>query len=225
LDDSNAEVSAQVAHGLAFAACLPEDMKQWAGTQSGPVFRHITRGLMMVMDFLMYLYIFMCCFIYSFYNILNLSSFFFTYVFFLLQATQGVLSMEARVFRLTEKLQKKDAEHEKSMSEVLESAANNYKKLEDEHFKNINIMKEAEERARTEEAKRAQMEAEITEMREKMKNSSPSAFSRSEKLIKREWKREWQRGRNWGRKEPWTKSKPSSRWYTTVGSGMGGSLL
>jgi hypothetical protein len=59
LDDSNAEVSAQVAHGLAFAACLPEDMKQWAGTQSGPVFHHITRGLMMVMDSLTYLYIFM----------------------------------------------------------------------------------------------------------------------------------------------------------------------
>ena len=49
LDNSNAKVSAQVAHGLAFAACLPEDMKQWAGTQSGPVFRHITRDLMMVM--------------------------------------------------------------------------------------------------------------------------------------------------------------------------------
>lgn len=87
-------------------------MKQWAGRQSGPIFRHITRGLMM--------------------------------------ATQGVLSMEAKVFRLTEKLQKKDAEHEKSMSEVLEVAANNYKTLEDEHFKNINIMKEAEERAWTE---------------------------------------------------------------------------
>ena len=49
LDDSKTEVSAQVAHGLAFAACLPEDMKQWAGKQSGPVFRHITRNLMMIM--------------------------------------------------------------------------------------------------------------------------------------------------------------------------------
>ncbi len=77
--------------------------------------------------------------------------------------------MEARVFRLTEKLQKKDAEHKKRMSEVLELAANNYKTLEDEHFKNINIMKEAEERAWTEEAKQAQMEAEITEIREKMR--------------------------------------------------------
>uniref|UniRef100_A0A2N9GIS9 Uncharacterized protein n=1 Tax=Fagus sylvatica TaxID=28930 RepID=A0A2N9GIS9_FAGSY len=131
LDNSNNEASAQVAHGLAFAACLPEDMKHWANTQPGAVFRDITRGLMM--------------------------------------ATQGILSMEARVFRLTEKLQKKDVEHEKSMSEVLESAADSYKKLEDGHFKNINIMKEAEGRARTEEEKRIQMEAELTGMREKMK--------------------------------------------------------
>jgi hypothetical protein len=36
------------------------------------------------------------------------------------------------------------------MTEVLENAATNYKKLEDQHFKNINIMKEAEERARNE---------------------------------------------------------------------------
>jgi hypothetical protein len=77
--------------------------------------------------------------------------------------------MEARVFRLIEKLLKKDAEHEKNMSKVLENAANNYKKLEEEHFKNLNIMKETEERARTEEAKRVQMEAELTGMREKMK--------------------------------------------------------
>jgi hypothetical protein len=48
LDDSNADISAQVAHGLAFAACLPGDMKQWAGTQPGPAFRQITQGLIMV---------------------------------------------------------------------------------------------------------------------------------------------------------------------------------
>ena len=77
--------------------------------------------------------------------------------------------MEARVFRLTKKLQKKDAKHENSMSEVLESAADSYKKLEDEHFKNIKIMKEAEERAQAEEENRIQMEAELTGMQEKMK--------------------------------------------------------
>ena len=77
--------------------------------------------------------------------------------------------MEEKVFRLTEKLQKKDAEHEKNMSEVLKAAADNYKKLEDTHFKNVNTMKEAEERARTEAAKRAKVEAEIIEIQEKMK--------------------------------------------------------
>ena len=48
LDDSNTDISAQATHGLAFAACLPEDMKKWVGTQPGPAFRQITRGLMMV---------------------------------------------------------------------------------------------------------------------------------------------------------------------------------
>ena len=56
LDDSNTDVSAQVAHGLTFAACLPGDMKQCAGTQPGLVFCHITRGLVMVTDFLTSLY-------------------------------------------------------------------------------------------------------------------------------------------------------------------------
>jgi hypothetical protein len=37
------------------------------------------------------------------------------------------------------------------MSEVLRAAGENYKKLEDEHSRNVNIMKEAEERARIEE--------------------------------------------------------------------------
>jgi hypothetical protein len=55
LDDSNIDASAQVAHGLAFVTCLPEDMKWWAGTQPGPVFRQITRGLMMVIVSLLHL--------------------------------------------------------------------------------------------------------------------------------------------------------------------------
>ncbi len=77
--------------------------------------------------------------------------------------------MEARVFRMTKALQKKDAEHEKSMAEVLESAASNYKSLEKEHFKNLNAMKEAEKQARIEMAKRARLEEEMTRMKEKIK--------------------------------------------------------
>lgn len=55
------------------------------------------------------------------------------------------------------------------MSEVLADVATNYKKLEDQHFKNINLMKEAEERARKETAHRTQMEVELNEMREKVR--------------------------------------------------------
>uniref|UniRef100_A0A2N9ID30 Uncharacterized protein n=1 Tax=Fagus sylvatica TaxID=28930 RepID=A0A2N9ID30_FAGSY len=121
LDNSNADVSAQVARGLAFAACLPEDMKQWAGTQPSPAFRQITRGLMM--------------------------------------ATQGVMSMEARHFKLTEKFQKSEEEHEKAMSDMLRAAGENHKKLEDELSRSMNMLKEAEERVRTKESKRAKAEA------------------------------------------------------------------
>uniref|UniRef100_A0A2N9HYB2 Uncharacterized protein n=1 Tax=Fagus sylvatica TaxID=28930 RepID=A0A2N9HYB2_FAGSY len=70
------------------------------------------------------------------------------------KAVQGVHYMEARVFRMTKALQNKDAEHEKNMAEVLESVASNYKALEEEHFKNLNVMKEAEEKARAEASKR-----------------------------------------------------------------------
>ena len=77
--------------------------------------------------------------------------------------------MEARVYRLTEKLQKSSAEHEEAMSEVLKVAGDNYKRLEGEHFRNVSIMKETEERARTKETKRAKAETEVAEIQEKMK--------------------------------------------------------
>uniref|UniRef100_A0A2N9GWQ8 Uncharacterized protein n=1 Tax=Fagus sylvatica TaxID=28930 RepID=A0A2N9GWQ8_FAGSY len=85
------------------------------------------------------------------------------------QATQGVMSIEARHFRLIEKLQKSAAEHEEAMSEVLKVSGENYKKLEEENSKNANMMKEIEERARIEESKRAKAKAEITKIEEKMK--------------------------------------------------------
>ena len=55
------------------------------------------------------------------------------------------------------------------MAEVLESAASNYKALEEQHFKSLNTMKEAKEQARVEAAKRAQMEGEMAEIREKVR--------------------------------------------------------
>ena len=56
--------------------------------------------------------------------------------------------MESRVFRITEELQKKGAD---------------YKKLEDQHFRNIKLMKEAEEQARAEVENKKKMEVELTE--------------------------------------------------------------
>uniref|UniRef100_A0A2N9H6U2 Uncharacterized protein n=1 Tax=Fagus sylvatica TaxID=28930 RepID=A0A2N9H6U2_FAGSY len=129
LDETEPELSAHVAHGLARAACLPGDMNQWDSMNSAQIFRHGTRGLMM--------------------------------------ATQSALAMESRVLRMTDELQKKSAD---------------YKKLEDQHFININMMKEAETLARAEaesrkkaealaraeEENRKKAEVELAELREKV---------------------------------------------------------
>jgi hypothetical protein len=48
LDETETELSAHVAHGLARAACLPGDMNQWDSMNSGQIFQHATRGMMMV---------------------------------------------------------------------------------------------------------------------------------------------------------------------------------
>ena len=85
--------------------------------------------------------------------------------------------MEARFYRLTEKHQKSEAEHEKAMSETLRAAGENHKKMEDELSRNVNLMKEAEERARTEETKRAQAEAEVTKIQKKMKELEAECIS------------------------------------------------
>uniref|UniRef100_A0A2N9HBG6 Uncharacterized protein n=1 Tax=Fagus sylvatica TaxID=28930 RepID=A0A2N9HBG6_FAGSY len=119
LNHSDVDASARVAHGLSFAACLPEDMKRWASTQPGDAFRQMTHGLMMT--------------------------------------TQGVRSMEAKFYRLTEKFQKKEAE-QKKLSELLKVAGENYTRLEGQHHKNIAAMKEAEECARVEETRRVEAE-------------------------------------------------------------------
>jgi hypothetical protein len=57
LNHSDVDASARVAHGLSFAACLPEDMKRWASTQPGDAFRQMTHGLMMVSTSLRTLFI------------------------------------------------------------------------------------------------------------------------------------------------------------------------
>ena len=77
--------------------------------------------------------------------------------------------MESRVFSLRESLKDKEVEHSKAMAEVMENATANYKALEQKHFKALNNMKEAEERARTEAAQKTQIKAEVIQLREKVK--------------------------------------------------------
>jgi hypothetical protein len=48
LDELETDLSVHVAHGLARAAYLPGDMNQWDSMNSRQIFRHITRGMMMV---------------------------------------------------------------------------------------------------------------------------------------------------------------------------------
>ncbi len=48
LDNSEIEISAKVAHELSRASCLPMDMKLWDSMHSGQIFRHLSRGLMLV---------------------------------------------------------------------------------------------------------------------------------------------------------------------------------
>lgn len=78
--------------------------------------------------------------------------------------------MEFRAFCLNERLRDKEAEHNKAMAEVMENAMANYTALEKEHFKALNKMKEAEERARTEAEQKAKIEAEVVQLREKVRN-------------------------------------------------------
>uniref|UniRef100_A0A2N9IJS9 Dirigent protein n=1 Tax=Fagus sylvatica TaxID=28930 RepID=A0A2N9IJS9_FAGSY len=144
LDETETELSAHVAHGLARAACLPGDMNQWDGMSSAQIFRHGTRGMMM--------------------------------------ATQSILAMESRVLKMTDELQKKSTD---------------YKKLEDQHFVNINMMKEAETLARAEaesrkkaealaraeEESRKKAEVELAELREKVRKLESECIASIEKAI------------------------------------------
>ena len=63
-----------------------------------------------------------------------------------------------------------EAEHDKVMSDVLANAAKNYEDLEKKHFETTTLMKEAEEKARTESEQRTKIEADLVQLQEKVKN-------------------------------------------------------
>jgi flagellar biosynthesis/type III secretory pathway protein FliH len=62
--------------------------------------------------------------------------------------------MESRVVKMTDELQKKSVD---------------YQRLENQHFININLMKGVEDRARAEVESKQKAEAELTELKEKVR--------------------------------------------------------
>jgi hypothetical protein len=81
------------------------------------------------------------------------------------QAAQGILTLEPRIYDLEEILKGKDEKHAKAMAKVVEDATISYKKLEQEHHNNINRMKDAEEKARTEAKQKSKAEAEAADLK------------------------------------------------------------
>jgi hypothetical protein len=77
--------------------------------------------------------------------------------------------MESRVQDVEEALKGKEAEHNEAVAEVLEEATANYKKLEMEHHDTINKMKDAEEKASAEVELKARFEAEVVQLKDKVK--------------------------------------------------------
>ena len=63
-----------------------------------------------------------------------------------------------------------EAEHDKAVSVVLANTVKNYGDLEKKHFETITLMKETEEKARTETEQRAKVETELIQLKDKVKN-------------------------------------------------------
>ena len=76
--------------------------------------------------------------------------------------------MEARIAGLHQTMKDKKAEHEKIVSDVMANAADNYGKLEKQLSEAINLVKDAEEKAKTEAEQTAKVEAEMVELKKKV---------------------------------------------------------
>ena len=77
--------------------------------------------------------------------------------------------MESRLHDVEQILKEKDDNHAKAMAEVVENATANYAVLEKKHHETINLMKDAKEKARTEAELKAKMEAEVVNLKEKVR--------------------------------------------------------
>uniref|UniRef100_A0A2N9I9D7 Uncharacterized protein n=1 Tax=Fagus sylvatica TaxID=28930 RepID=A0A2N9I9D7_FAGSY len=144
-ETTDVEFSARVAQAITRASCLPGDSQIWDQMSSGRIFRHISRGLVM--------------------------------------AAQGVHAAEARVtglhqavkdkeeqiVGLNQTMKEKDAEHEKVVSDVMATAAENYGKLEKRLHEATNKLKDAEEKVRSESEQRAKAEAELAPLHDRIR--------------------------------------------------------
>jgi Fic family protein len=77
------------------------------------------------------------------------------------QLQEKVKLFEAKCIQSIGKAREEGKQEVMAMAEVMESATANYTALEQEHFKVLHNMKEAEERAKTEAEQKAMMEAEV----------------------------------------------------------------
>jgi hypothetical protein len=90
-------------------------------------------------------------------------------LYLVFQAAQGVQAAEARAYGLYEEKQKMKAEHEKILADVVKNAKNDYGDLEKKHFETITLMKDAEDRARSESEQKVKLESELAQSLEKIK--------------------------------------------------------
>ena len=66
-------------------------------------------------------------------------------------------------------LKAKDANQAKAVAEVVDNATANYAALEKKHHETINLMKDVEEKAKSEAEQKEKAEAEVAELKEKIR--------------------------------------------------------
>jgi uncharacterized protein YdbL (DUF1318 family) len=105
------------------------------------------------------------------------------YLIFCFKAAQGVHAAETRVtglhqaakdkeeriVGLLQTMKEKDAEHEKVVSDVMATVAENYRKLEKRLQEATNKVKDAEEKVRSESEQRAKAEAELVPLHDRIR--------------------------------------------------------